>query len=204
MSSSRSVAVTGGLGNLGTKLLLHLARTTTAARLIGLDVRPPSSEQLETLQAAAAQNRTGAAPAVELLECDLTDPDDSRWRDALARVQTVVHFAACNPCPDASWDEAAVSIDMTLNVALAAGDSPSVERFVFATSNHVMGRYKDDPLAATVGPGRLHPGRPLGVWARSGKRPTRHWTPPRIRRPRWWANASAGRWARGPMAPRAL
>ncbi len=163
MSSSRSMAVTGGLGNLGMKLLLHLARTTPAARLIGLDVRPPSSEQLETLQAAAAQNRTGAAPVVELLKCDLTDPDDSRWRDALARVQAVVHFATSNPCPDASWDEAAVSIDMTLNVALAADDSPSVERFVFATSNHVMGRYKDDPLAATVGPGRLHPGRPLGV-----------------------------------------
>ena len=163
MSFSRSVAVTGGLGNLGTKLLLHLARTTPCARLIGLDVRPPSSEQLETLQAAAAQNRTDAAPAVELLECDLTDPRDSRWRDALARVQAVVHFAACNPNPDASWDDAATSIDMTLHVALAAADSPSVARFVFATSNHVMGRYKDDPLAATVGPGTLHPDRPLGV-----------------------------------------
>ena len=39
MSSSRSMAVTGGLGNLGMKLLLHLARTTPPARLIGLDVR---------------------------------------------------------------------------------------------------------------------------------------------------------------------
>ena len=163
MSSSRSVAVTGGLGNLGTKLLLHLARTSTCPLLIGLDVRPPSSEQLETLQAAAAQNRTGATPAVELLECDLTDPHDSRWRDALQRVQAVVHFAARNPYPDASWDDAAVSIDITLNVALAAAESPSVERFVFATSNHVMGRYKDNPLAATVGPGTLRPDRPLGV-----------------------------------------
>ena len=170
MSSSRSVAVTGGLGNLGTKLLLHLARTSTCPLLIGLDVRPPSSEQLETLQAAAAQNRTGAAPAVELLECDLTDPHDSRWRDALQRVQAVVHFAARNPYPDASWDDAAVSIDITLNVALAAAESPSVERFVFATSNHVMGRYKDNPLAATVGPGALRPDRPLGVgtvWAKA-------------------------------------
>ena len=170
MSSSRSVAVTGGLGNLGTKLLLHLARTSPCTRLIGLDVRAPSSEQLKALQDAAAQNTTGSAPAVELLECDLTDPSDSRWRDALQRVQAVVHFAALNPYPDASWDEAAVSIDMTLNVALAAADSPAVERFVFATSNHVMGRYKDDPLAATVGPGTLTPDRPLGVgtvWAKA-------------------------------------
>ena len=117
---------------------------------------------------ASAQNTTGTTPAVELLECDLTDPRDSRWRDAFDRVQAVVHFAADNPYPDASWDEAAISIDMTLNVALAAAGSPSVERFVFATSNHVMGRYKDDPLAATVGPGTLTPDRPLGVgtvWA---------------------------------------
>ena len=163
MSSSRSVAVTGGLGNLGTKLLLQLARTSPCPLLIGLDVRPPSSQQLQALQAAAAQNRTGATPAVELIECDLTDPRDNRWRNALDRVQAVVHFAACNPYPDASWDDAAVSIDITLNVALAAADSPSVERFVFATSNHVMGRYKDNPLAATVGPGTLRPDRPLGV-----------------------------------------
>ncbi len=163
MSPSRSVAVTGGLGNLGWKLLLHLARTSPSALLIGLDARPPSPEQLETLQAAAAGNRTGSAPAVALLECDLTDPRDSRWRDALERVQAVVHFAARNPYPDASWDEAAASIDMTLHVALAAADSLSVERFVFATSNHVMGRYKDDPLAATIAPGTLRPDLPLGV-----------------------------------------
>jgi len=168
MSSSRSVAVTGGLGNLGTKLLQHLARTSPCTRLVGLDVRAPSSEQLKALQDAAAQNTTGSAPAIELIECDLTDPSDSRWRDALQRVQAVVHFAAFNPYPDANWDEAAVSIDMTLNVALASAGSPAVERFVFATSNHVMGRYKDDPLAATVGPGTLTPESPLGVgtvWA---------------------------------------
>ena len=168
MSSSRSVAVTGGLGNLGTKLLLHLARTSPCELLIGIDVRAPSPDQLQALQDAAAQNTTGTTPAIELIECDLTDPRDSRWRDAFDRVQAVVHFAADNPYPDASWDEAAVSIDMTLNVALAAAGSPAVERFVFATSNHVMGRYKDDPLAATVGPGTLTPDRPLGVgtfWA---------------------------------------
>jgi len=160
--------VTGGLGNLGTKLLLHLASTSPCTRLIGLDVRAPSSEQLKALQDAAAQNTTGSAPAIELLECDLTDFHDRRWRDALQRVQAVVHFAALNPYPDASWDDAAVSIDMTLNVALAAAESPAVERFVFATSNHVMGRYKDNPLAATVGPGALTPESPLGVgtvWA---------------------------------------
>lgn len=160
---SRSVAITGGLGNLGWKLLTHLARTSPATLLIGLDVRPPPSEQLAALQACAAQNQTGTVPEIALLTCDLTDPMDSRWRDALERVQAVVHFAAHNPYPDASWDEAALSIDMTLQVAMAVVDSSSIERFVFATSNHVMGRYKDNPLAATVRPGTLRPDLPLGV-----------------------------------------
>ena len=203
MSPSRSVAVTGGLGNLGWKLLLHLAGASPSALLIGLDVQPPSPDQLETLQATAARNRTGAAPAVSLLECDLTDPRDSRWRDALERVQAVVHFAARNPYPDASWDEAAVSIDMTLHLALAAADSPSVERFVFATSNHVMGRYKDDPLAATIDLDTLRPDLPL-AWALSGQKPTRRWTPPPIPQPRWWANASGTRWLPAPRAQRRL
>jgi nucleoside-diphosphate-sugar epimerase len=38
---------------------------------------------------------------------------------------------------------------------------------VFATSNHVMGRYKDDPLWQQVGPGELTPALPPGagtVW----------------------------------------
>ena len=163
VSHHRSVAVTGGLGNLGTKLLHYLARASASPLLIGLDLRAPSAAQVESLQAAAARNETGVKPAVELLECDLADPGDSRWREAFERVQAVVHLAARNPYPDASWDEAAVSIDMTLNTALAAAESRSVVRFVFATSNHVMGRYKDEPLAATVGPGALDPGRPLGV-----------------------------------------
>lgn len=159
----RSVAVTGGLGNLGLKLLLHLARTSSAPLLIGLDVRTPNRAQLAALQDATAENLTGTTPHIVLTRCDLTDPGDRRWRDAVDRVQAVVHFAARNPYPDATWDEAAVSIDMTLNVALAAADSPTLERFVFATSNHVMGRYKDSPLADTIQPGALRPDSPLGV-----------------------------------------
>ena len=43
---------------------------------------------------------------------------------------------------------------MTLNVLQAAA-TRGVRRFVFASSNHAMGAYKDQPLAATIGPGKL-------------------------------------------------
>jgi hypothetical protein len=43
---------------------------------------------------------------------------------------------------------------MTLHLVSAASDA-GVRRFVFASSNHVMGSYKDEPLAETLSPGTL-------------------------------------------------
>jgi len=151
----QSIAVTGALGNLGTKLLHHLARRSTIQKLIGLDLRVASPEQ------------AAALPAVEFIACDLADWHDRRWRDVLAQVDAIVHFAAQNPYPEANWQEAGVSLDMTLHVANAAVDSSRVKRVVFATSNHVMGRYKDDPLWDAIGAGELTPDLPPGtgtVW----------------------------------------
>jgi len=68
-----------------------------------------------------------------------------------------------NPYPDATWEEAAISYDMTLHIVNASVESPLVERVVFATSNHVMGRYKDRPLADSIGPGELTVDLPPGV-----------------------------------------
>jgi nucleoside-diphosphate-sugar epimerase len=88
------------------------------------------------------------------VRCDVADWQDNRWRDALATCDAVVHFAARNPYPEADWNDANTSLDMTMNVALAAVDA-GVRRFVFTSSNHVMGRYKDEPLASMIGPGQL-------------------------------------------------
>ncbi len=157
-----TVAITGGLGNLGTKLFRHLAGLGTLHRLIGLDVRSATL-------AHAANLLTGIAnpPALEFVTCDLTDYQDRRWRDVVGQVDAVVHFAAQNPYPEATWEEAALSLDMTLHVANAAVESKQTKRVVFATSNHVMGRYKDDPLWASIGPGELTTALPPGtgtVW----------------------------------------
>lgn len=147
-----AVAVTGALGNLGTKLLRHLAAHSAIGHLIGLDLSEATSNQIEELQAIAHSQYPERDPLhVEFIACDLGDWQDTRWRDALDRVDAVVHFAAENPYPEATWQNAAVSMDMTLHVAMAAADSKRCKRMVFATSNHVMGRYKDAPLADMVG-----------------------------------------------------
>lgn len=151
----RSVAITGGLGNLGTKLFRHLASLGTVERLVGLDVRTATPAQAASL------------PAVEYVQCDLADWHDQRWREVVASVDAIVHFAAQNPYPEATWQEAAVSLDMTLHVANAAVASGTTKRVIFATSNHVMGRYKDDPLWDQVEPGELTTALPPGtgtVW----------------------------------------
>ncbi len=143
-----NVVVTGSCGNLGWKIVRHLNSLDAISNVIGLDLRTPSVEQLGEVQAGNANER------VEFVACDLTDWQDRRWRDAMERCDAVIHFAAQNPFPEASWDDANRSLDMTMNVALAAVDA-SVRRFVFVSSNHVMGRYKHVPLADTIGPGGL-------------------------------------------------
>lgn len=159
---ARSVAVTGALGNLGWKLLCHLAAHSAITRLVGLDSRKASLEQ----EAELCQLAGDQSIAVDLIECDLSDWHDRRWRDPIEQIEAVVHFAYRSPFPNDTWDDANLSFDMTLNAALATADSAGSDRFVFATSNHVMGRYKDLPLAEGLGPGDLHPELTPGVGTR--------------------------------------
>jgi nucleoside-diphosphate-sugar epimerase len=129
MVVARTIVITGGAGNLGTKLAAHLSAQDWCKRLVLLDVVAPK-----------------ALPAkAEALLGDLLDPRGS-WQDAVAAADGIVHFAALNPYPDASFAEAAASLEMTANLFLAAARR-SV-RIVFASSNHVMGRYKEEALGA--------------------------------------------------------
>ncbi len=153
--TSRSVGVTGALGNLGWKLLLHLATHSRAPRLVALDHREADQTQRRALREAA----NGREVDIEFVVCDLQDWNDTRWREAFDRVEAVVHFAAQNPFPEASWNDVDASAAMNFNTAHAAADSETVERYVFATSNHVMGRYKDRNLD----PGALLPSLEPGV-----------------------------------------
>jgi len=138
----RSVLITGAGGNLGCKLIGRFLGSGWCEAVIAVD------------RSAAALTATHEDPRITRVEADLQDPDDSGWRDALSGADAVVHLAAQNPDPDAPWSDAAASFDMTLNVVQAAA-AAGVRRLVFASSNHVMGRYKDSPLSDGLAPGQL-------------------------------------------------
>ncbi len=152
----KRVVITGAAGNLGWKLVRHLCADGHVSRVVGLDLNPPTEQQLAELSAAGHGDRFKAVC------CDLADGDDRRWRNEIEHCDAVVHFAAKNPFPEATWDDANTSLDMTINVALAAAEA-GVRRFVFVSSNHVMGRSKDEPLASRIGPGELTTDLPHAV-----------------------------------------
>lgn len=137
-----SVLVTGASGNLGRKVVAALAQAPWCRRVVGLDLR-----------ADPASFPPDERAKLHLVTCDLAD-GGAPWRDALAGVEAVVHLAAENPDVDATWEQAARSFDMTVHLGLAAARA-GVRRLVFASSNHVMGGYKDPPLADGLGSGRL-------------------------------------------------
>jgi dTDP-4-dehydrorhamnose reductase len=138
------ILITGAGGNLGRKLITHLMEADWCKAIIAVDRSAVALEALLSL----------GTDKIAPVTADLTDPHDQGWRGALRKADAVVHFAAQNPYPDASWEDSCASLDMTLHLAGAAVDA-GVRRFVFASSNHVMGRYKDEPLAETLSPGGL-------------------------------------------------
>lgn len=121
------VVITGAGGNLGSKLTAHLQSADWCSSIIGIDRKPMLD--------------SGKFRAVV---ADLRDPSDRRWIDPVQRADAVAHFAAHSPRPDSSWLDAAQSSDMTFNLLQQVGHTPC--RFVFASSNHVMGGYKEGGL----------------------------------------------------------
>ena len=138
----RHVVITGAKGNLGRKLAPHLLERRICETITGID--------------RADGPTTSLAEGVTLVEADLANPADERWRQALRGADAVFHFAAQNPYPNSAWDDACASFDMTLHVVEAAAAN-GVSRVIFASSNHVMGQYKDAPLADRLSPGGLTP-----------------------------------------------
>ncbi len=122
-----TVAITGAGGNLGSKLVTHLRGRDWCGRILALDRRP----QPQGLEHAK----------IEPIVCDVADASDARWHGAAESADAILHFAALNPAPDSNWSEAAGAVDMTMNLLLRAQHHSC--RFVFASSNHAMGGYKD-------------------------------------------------------------
>lgn len=129
------IVVTGAAGNLGSKLRAQLERADWCSAISGIDVA-----QFE------------AGPKTTRVAADLADPYDGRWIEPVRRADAIVHYASANPAPGGNWDEAARSFDMTGNLLEQAGGVSRPCRFIFASSNHAMGGYKD---VAIPGDGKL-------------------------------------------------
>jgi L-arabinose 1-dehydrogenase [NAD(P)+] len=82
---------------------------------------------------------------------DVTDPDDVA--EKLDNLDVVVHLAGASS-PDAGWEAVSeTNIQGTKHVLDAAVEN-DIDRVVFASSNHVVGRYNvdaDDPETMTLG-----------------------------------------------------
>jgi nucleoside-diphosphate-sugar epimerase len=115
-----TVLITGAAGNLGDKLRQHL-EGRYPLRLLDLQARGDAAIQ----------------------ECDLSKWDTA-WVDCFRGVETVVHLAA-DPTAQQTWPLLlAPNLDALINTFQAAAQA-GVKRVVYASSNHVMGGYKDDP-----------------------------------------------------------
>ena len=124
----RSVLVTGAGGNLGSKVVRHLVGRDWCETIYCLDIRPMSGEPFDS-------------PKIRQVVSDLGDAHDRRWYEAVEAADAIVHFAVRNPAPNGSWDDTVIAIDMTAN--LIAHANPDGCRFLYASSNHTMGQYKD-------------------------------------------------------------
>jgi nucleoside-diphosphate-sugar epimerase len=128
------VAITGANGNLGHKLIAAFLNAPEIVAIRALDV---------DVTGLSAFDSSRLVP----IKVDLRRP---ALDDAVAGMNAVVHLAAQNPYPDASWEDASASFDMTARLVEASARA-GLRRFVFASSNHVMGGYKDTPVAQSDG-----------------------------------------------------
>ncbi|XP_065198285.1 uncharacterized protein LOC135829821 [Sycon ciliatum] len=116
-------------GNLGGKLATYLI-STKQFDLFLVDVHEKSKIKHDI-----------HIPIVEYIQADLRT-QQSTWTRRLRRTDVVIHFACANSQPDATWTDAAASMDITFNVLLQAAKA-RVGRVIIASSCHVAGGWKD-------------------------------------------------------------
>jgi uronate dehydrogenase len=120
MISPHTVLITGAAGNLGDKLRRHL-EGRCSLRLLDRDQRGDGSIHAADLATFSAN-----------------------WTGLFHGVEAVVHLAA-DPTAQQTWPNlVGPNVDALVNVFEAAVRA-GVRRVVYASSNHVMGGYKDEP-----------------------------------------------------------
>jgi uronate dehydrogenase len=125
MDDVPSVLITGAAGNLGSKLRRHL-EGRYPLRLLDLDPGGDAS----------------------IVPADLSRWDPA-WLNQFKGVDAVVHLAA-DPTAHQGWPALiGPNVDAVANVFEAAART-GVRRVVYASSNHVLGGYKDDAEPARL------------------------------------------------------
>lgn len=142
----RTILITGASGNIGSKL----------------------REAWEGIYDLILIDTEGDPDDPDIIEADLS-VWDQEWVDLFAEVDTVIHLAG-NRDEFAQWhDLADPNMDVFSNV-LNAAVLNEVERFIFASSNHVMGGYReieDLPITTDLPP---RPDSPYGGTKLMGER----------------------------------
>jgi uronate dehydrogenase len=125
VKNTGTVLITGAAGNLGGKLRRHLE----------------GRYELRLLD-----KNTGGDKSIQ--ECDLATYS-ADWVDRFRGADTVFHLAA-DPTAHQTWPLlVGPNIDAVIHVFEAAVRA-GIRRVVFASSNHVMGAYKDEPAAGPL------------------------------------------------------
>src|SRR6266852_2335350 len=127
MAERKTILIAGAAGNLGSKLWQHW-QASHDLRFLDIDPR-------------------GEA-AIVRADHARWDPD---WVERFREVDTVVHLAA-DPMAHVTWTKLiGPNLDALLNVFQASAQA-KVRRLIFASSNHVMGGYKDlaEPFLLTT------------------------------------------------------
>jgi nucleoside-diphosphate-sugar epimerase len=127
MAERKTILITGAAGNLGGKLRQHW-QASHDLRLLDIDPRGDAA----------------------IVRADLARwyPD---WVERFRDVDTVVHLAA-DPMAHVTWTKLiGPNVDALINVFQSCVQM-KVRRLIFASSNHVMGGYKDlaEPLLLTT------------------------------------------------------
>lgn len=135
MGSRRTILITGASGNLGAKLRAHFGGLGYELRLVCLN---PAGDP-------------------DIRGADLSVYDEG-WAALFEGVDTVLHLAGDRRSA-APWDSIQrLNVDLTLNV-LRAAVAGRVRRFVFASSNWVMGGYRfgTERLTTAMPPWPINP-----------------------------------------------
>ena len=137
-----TVLVSGGLGYLGGRLLLHL-RAAGHVRLRASTRRPPATTASWT-------------EGIELVQAELTDAH------ALARAcegaDAVIHLAALNAAAAAADPQSAIRINIDgTRLLLAAARQAGVRRFVYFSTAHVYGAPLEGDLDENTPAANPHP-----------------------------------------------